>query len=323
MKISVVSSILNDYSLDESLQYLSSQGVDQFELGVGGYPGKAHADALLLSKDAKAREKLQEAFAKNKMSISALAVHGNCVHPDKSVAASFEADFRAACVLAGQLGIDRLVTFSGCPGSDPDAKQPSWVTCAWPPEYPAVLEWQWEKVLVPYWKEAVKFAADHGVKRIALEMHPGFCVYNPQTCLRLRDAVGDLIGANIDPSHLFWQGMDILEVIRVLGEKNAIYYFHAKDTQLMESNIRKKGVLDTVSFTRPAERSWVFRTLGYGHGAQLWKEILSMLKIMGYDDSISIEHEDGLMSPKEGLEKAITFLKSCVITQDNTNMWWA
>lgn len=148
-------------------------------------------------------------------------------------------------------------------------------------------------------------------------------MYNPQTCLRLRDAVGDLIGANIDPSHLFWQGMDILEVIRVLGEKNAIYYFHAKDTQLMESNIRKKGVLDTVSFTRPAERSWVFRTLGYGHGAQLWKQILSMLKIMGYDDSISIEHEDGLMSPKEGLEKAITFLKSCVITQDNTNMWWA
>ena len=323
MKISVVSSILGDYSLDESLKYLSSLGVDEFELGVGGYPGKAHADALVLSKDKAAREKLQETFAKYNMGISALSVHGNCVHPDKETAAKFEADFEAACVLAGQLGIVRLVTFSGCPGSDEGAKQPSWVTCAWPPEYPAVLEWQWEKVLIPYWKKAVKFAEDHGVKRIALEMHPGFCVYNPATCLRLRDAAGKLIGANIDPSHLFWQGMDILEVIRTLGEAKAIYYFHAKDTQMMEHNVRKNGVLDTKSFTLAADRSWVFRTLGYGHGSEQWKQIISMLKIMGYDDSVSIEHEDGLMSPKEGLEKAIAFLKTCVITQDNTNMWWA
>ena len=222
MKISVVSSILGDYSLDESLKYLSSLGVDEFELGVGGYPGKAHADALVLSKDKAAREKLQETFAKYNMGISALSVHGNCVHPDKETAAKFEADFEAACVLAGQLGIDRLVTFSGCPGSDEGAKQPSWVTCAWPPEYPAVLEWQWEKVLIPYWKKAVKFAEDHGVKRIALEMHPGFCVYNPATCLRLRDAAGKLIGANIDPSHLYWQGMDVVEVIRTLGEAKAV-----------------------------------------------------------------------------------------------------
>lgn len=323
MKISVVSSILGDYSLDESLKYLSGLGVDEFELGVGGYPGKAHADALVLSKDKAAREKLLETFKKYNMGISALSVHGNCVHPNKETAAKFEADFEAACILAGQIGIDRIVTFSGCPGSDPDAKQPSWVTCAWPSEYPQVLEWQWNEVLIPYWKKAVRFAADHGVKRIALEMHPGFCVYNPATCLRLREAVGDLIGANIDPSHLYWQGMDMLEVIRLLGEKKAIYYFHAKDTQMMPHNVRKNGVLDTKSFTMAPDRAWVFRTLGYGHGDMEWKQIISMLKIMGYDDSVSIEHEDGLMSPKEGLEKAISFLKECVITQDNTNMWWA
>ena len=257
------------------------------------------------------------------MGISALAVHGNCVHPDKKTAAAFEADFEAACVLAGQIGVDRIVTFSGCPGSDPDAKAPSWITCAWPPDYPKALEWQWNEVLIPYWKKAVRYAADHGVKRIALEMHPGFCVYNPATCLRLREAVGPLIGANIDPSHLFWQGMDILEVIRELGGKGAIYYFHAKDTQIMESAVRKNGVLDTKSFTDAAHRSWIFRTLGYGHDLGLWKQIVSMLKIMGYDDSISIEHEDGLMSPKEGLEKAIRLVKECIITEGNTNMWWA
>ena len=203
MKISVVSSILGDYSVDESLKYLSGLGVDEFELGVGGYPGKAHADALVLSKDKKAREELLETFRKYNMGISALAVHGNCVHPDRATAEKFEADFEAACVLAGQIGVDRLVTFSGCPGSDPDAKAPSWITCAWPPDYPKALEWQWKEVLIPYWKKAVKFAADNGVKKIALELHPGFCVYNPATLLRLRETAGELIGANIDPSHLF------------------------------------------------------------------------------------------------------------------------
>ena len=321
MKISVVSSILGDYSLDESLKYLSGLGVDQFELGVGGYPGKAHADALVLSKDKAAREKLLETFKKYNMGISALAVHGNCVHPNKEIAASFEADFEAACVLAGQIGVDRLVTFSGCPGSDPDAKAPSWITCAWPSDYPKALEWQWNEVLIPYWEKAVKFAADNGVKKIALEMHPGFCVYNPATVHRLRNAVGKLIGANLDPSHLLWQGMDILEVIRVLGD--ALYYFHAKDTQLVEHNIRKNGVLDTKSFTDISNRSWVFRTLGYGHDIGLWKQIFSALFVAGYNDSISIEHEDGLMSPKEGLEKAVKLVQECIIREGNTNMWWA
>ena len=322
MKISVVSGILGDYSLDESLSYLSGLGVDEFELGVGGYPGKAHADALILSKDKKARQELMDTFKRHNMGISALAVHGNCVHPDKATAAMYEADFEAACVLAGQIGIDRIVTFSGCPGSDPDAKAPSWITCAWPPDYPKALEWQWNEVLIPYWEKAVKFAADNGVKKIALEMHPGFCVYNPATLHRLRNAVGNVIGANLDPSHLFWQGMDILEVIRELGD--AIYYFHAKDTQLIMHNVRKNGVLDTKSFTEAADRSWSFRTLGYGHDIGLWEQIFSALKVAGYDDSISIEHEDGLMSPKEGLEKAIRLVQDCMIRGgSNENMWWA
>ena len=323
MKISVVSGILGDYSLDESLKYLHGLGVDEFELGVGGYPGKAHADALVLSKDKKAREQLLETFERNKMGISALSVHGNCVHPDPEVRGRFEADYEAACVLAGQIGVKRIVTFSGCPGSDEGARMPSWVTCAWPTEYQDVLNWQWEKVLIPYWKEAAKFAADHGVEKIALELHPGFCVYNPATCLRLRAAVGDIIGANIDPSHLLWQGMDILEVIRDLGEAKAIHYFHAKDTQLFEHNIRKNGVLDTTSLADIPNRAWAFRTLGYGHGEGLWKQIFSALKIAGYDDTVSIEHEDALMSPKEGLEKAVKLVKESIITESNENLFWA
>lgn len=320
MKLSVVNGVFGGMSLEDSLKKLNELGVPELELGVGGYPGTVHADAKVLIKDKAARDKLMDTFKKYNVGISAISVHGNCVHPNKEVARSFEEDFEAACILAGQIGIDRIITFSGCPGSDPDAKNPSWVTCAWPNEYLDELDYQWNEVLIPYWKKAVKFAADHGVKRIALEMHPGFCVYNPETCLKLRAAVGDMIGANVDPSHLLWQGMDIVDVINYLGD--AIYYFHAKDTLLNESNIRRNGVLDAKPYTDLKNRSWVFRTMGYGTDEVTWKKIISQLKVVGYDDSISIEHEDSLMSPMEGLEKAVKFLQKIIITEKAGEAWW-
>lgn len=320
MQLSVVNGVFGGMSLEDSLKKLNELGVPQLELGVGGYPGTVHADAKVLIKDEAARKRLMDTFRKYNVGISAISVHGNCVHPNKEVAKSFEEDFEAACILAGQIGIDRIITFSGCPGSDPDAKNPSWVTCAWPNEYLDELDYQWNEVLIPYWKKAVKFAADHGVKRIALEMHPGFCVYNPETCLKLRAAVGDMIGANLDPSHLLWQGMDIVDVINELGD--AIYYFHAKDTLLNASNIRRNGVLDAKPYTDLKHRSWVFRTMGYGTDEVTWKKIISQLKVVGYDDSISIEHEDSLMSPMEGLGKAVKFLQNIIITEKAGEAWW-
>lgn len=319
MQLSVVNGVFGGMTLDESLKYLSDRGVHQLELGVGGYPGTVHADAKVLIHDEEGRRRLMETFEKYGATISALSVHGNCVHPNKAIAAKFEEDFEAACVLAGQIGVKRIVTFSGCPGGDPKSVQPNWVTCAWPPEYLDILEYQWKKVLIPYWKKAVKFAAANGVEKIALEMHPGFCVYNPETLLKLRAAVGPMIGANLDPSHLIWQGMDIVEVIRYLGD--AIYYFHAKDTEMIMPNVRKNGVLDTKHYSDFANRSWVFRTMGYG--TDNWKQILSALKVAGYDDSISIEHEDGLMTATEGLDKAIDYLKGMIIVGGKADMWWA
>lgn len=320
MQLSVVNGVFGGMSLEDSLKKLNELGVPQLELGVGGYPGTVHADAKILIRDEAARKRLMDTFRKYNVGISAISVHGNCVHPNKEVAKSFEEDFEAACILAGQIGIGRIITFSGCPGSDPDAKNPSWVTCAWPNEYLDEHDYQWNEVLIPYWKKAVKFAADHGVKRIALEMHPGFCVYNPETCLKLRAAVGDMIGANLDPSHLLWQGMDIVDVINELGD--AIYYFHAKDTLLNASNIRRNGVLDAKPYTDLKHRSWVFRTMGYGTDEVTWKKIISQLKVVGYDDSISIEHEDSLMSPMEGLGKAVKFLQNIIITEKAGEAWW-
>ena len=148
-----------------------------------------------------------------------------------------------------------------------------------------------------------------------------FCVYNPKTLLKLREAVGDIIGANFDPSHLFWQGIDPVEAIKYL--KGAIYHFHAKDTKIDNANTAVNGVLDTSSYSNILERSWVFRTVGYGHNAKDWSDMISTLKATGYDGAISIEHEDGLMSPKEGLEKAIKFLKDVLIYESAGEMWWA
>ena len=320
MQLCVFSPALADMSLDAALAYLKGLGVEALELGVGGYPGTAHADAKKLVKDAKARQELLDTFEKHQINLVALSVHGNCVHPNPEIAAKFEEDYEAACELCGQLGVDHLVTFSGCPG-DGKGDQPNWVTCTWPTEYRKVLDYQWNEVLIPYWQKAAKIAEEGGVKYVALEMHPGFCVYNPDSLLRLRAAVGDIVGANLDPSHLIWQGMDIVSVIRYLGK--AIHFFHAKDTEMHPEVAKRTGVLETKPFDKERDRAWLFRTVGHGMSEQKWKQIFGALRMEGYDYALSIEHEDSLMTPREGLESAIGFLQRNMIRQKMEGaLWW-
>jgi sugar phosphate isomerase/epimerase len=257
------------------------------------------------------------------LEISALSAHGNAVHPDKAIAKKFDEDLTSAILLAEKLGVPVVNTFSGCPGGSPEDKTPNWVTCPWPDDFSEILEYQWNDVLIPYWKEKVAFAKAHNVHKIALELHPGFCVYNTRSLLKLREAVGPEIGANLDPSHLIWQGMDLIAVIRELGKANAIFHFHAKDTKVDAINTAVNGVLDTQHYSEELTRSWIFRSVGYGHGEDYWKAIASELRLAGYDYAISIEHEDSLMSGKEGLLKAIGCLKNSLIFEDRGNMYWA
>lgn len=321
MELSVMSPVLRALNLDEALGYLHSLGVDSLELGAGGNPGKAHMDPAEYLAHPEKIEELKALLKKHNMKISALACHGNPVHPNKKIAKEFHDDFVNAMKVAVQLGVDTIIGFSGCPGDSENSKYPNWVTCAWPTDFLEILDWQWNEVLIPYWKETAALAKEIGIKKIAFEMHPGFCVYNPATLLRLREAVGDIIGANVDPSHLFWQGMDPCEAIKEL--KGAIYHFHAKDTKIDEANTAKNGVLDTGNYGDVLGRSWVFRTVGYGHSELVWNNIISTLKAVGYNGAISIEHEDALMSPKEGLEKAVALLKKTIIYEQAGQMWWA
>ncbi len=321
MKLGVMNPVLNEFSFEDALKYLNSLGVQCIEIGAGGFPGDAHLKpAELLSAPEKVRE-YKELVAKYGLEIAAISCHGNPLHPQKEAAEKYHNEFKNAILAAEALGVKTIIGFSGCPGDCENSMYPNWVTCAWPDYFGKILDWQWNEKVIPYWKEMAEFAESHGIEHIAFEMHPGFVVYNPETLLRLRAAVGDIIGANFDPSHLFWQGIDAVAAIKAL--KGAIYHFHAKDTRIDESNTKVNGVLDCKSYADIMNRSWVFRTVGYGHGKEVWNDIISALKTVGYDGPVCIEHEDGLMSPKEGLEKAVAFLNDVLIYEQAGEMWWA
>ena len=322
MKLSVLANLYGTKTLDETLGILTGLGVHTVELGAGGYPGKAHCNPEELLADEAKYEAFLATLNKYDVTVCALAAHGNALHPDAAVAAQFDKDFRNAVLLAEKMGVDTVITFSGCPGDHEGAKYPNWVTCPWPDDYLKILDWQWNEKVIPYWKEAAAFAEAHNVPHIAFEMHPGFCVYNPETLLRLRAAVGPAIGANFDPSHLIWQGMDPVAAIRELA--GAIYHVHAKDTKIDGYNVAKNGVLDTKHYGDELHRAWVFRTVGYGNGESYWRDLVSNLRLCGYDKVLSIEHEDSLMTPTEGLQKAISFLKEVLIFDaKNTDVFWA
>jgi len=323
MKLGTFTVVLGDRPLDEACEFLSKHGVQMVEIGCGGFPGRAHCNPDILLNDEQELQKFKDTIKKYNLEISALSAHGNMVHPDSKLAAQFDEDLTKAILLAEKLGVEVVCTFSGCPGGSAEDKTPNWVTCPWPEDFSHTLDYQWNEVLIPYWKKKVAFAKAHGIHKIALEMHPGFCVYNTSTLLKLRHAVGTEIGANFDPSHLIWQGMDPCASIRALGKEKAIFHFHAKDTKIDPYNNAVNGVLDTGHYGNESERSWIFRSVGYGHGDEFWKAIVSELRMAGYDYALSIEHEDGLMSGREGLLKAVEFLKTVLIYEDRGSMYWA
>ena len=321
MKLGVFTTLLQNLPLEEALKYFKSLGIEMIELGCGGFPGKAHCDAKDFLAHPEKIDKMLSTLKQYHLEIAALSTHGNAVHPKPEIARQFHEDFENTVLLAEKMGVETVVTFSGCPGGCPEDKTPNWVTCPWPDDFSEILQYQWNEVLIPYWKKEAAFAKEHGV-RVAFEMHPGFCVYNPETMLKLRAACGDNLGANFDPSHLFWQGIDPVAAIRKLGD--AIFYFHAKDTKIDEINTAVNGVLDTKHYGDEIHRSWIFRSVGYGHSLQVWRDMMSALRMVGYSGPISIEHEDSLMSVPEGLSKAVATLKEAMLFEEiSGGMWWA
>lgn len=320
MRIGLFTPLFHTLSLDDLFFELKKYPeITAVEIGCGGWPGSDHIDVDHLLKDRAAAKEYRQRFVDAGLVISALSCHNNPVHPRSEIAKRDREIIERTLQLAECLEVPVVIGFSGCPGGGPGDSFPNWITSAWPPEYLEALNWQWEHELIPYWRETETRAAAAGVK-IALEAHPGFCVFNPETLLRLREATGPALGINLDPSHMWWQGIDIPTAIANLGP--AIFHFHAKDVVINANQTRANGVLDTKSYERMQERSWLFRSVGWGHGELDWKAIASALRLAGYDYVMSIEHEDALASTAEGLRSALNTLSRSLLSEAPVKAYW-
>jgi sugar phosphate isomerase/epimerase len=310
LKIGMFTDSLGAMSFEEVLEQSARLGLDTVEFGCGNWSSAPHLNVAELLNSGSARAAFEAAIAGHGLEISALNCSGNQLHPGEP-GKRHHAVVLDTIRLAGLLGIERVAMMSGCPGAPGDSHA-NWVTTEWPPEVREILRWQWDEVLIPYWRELVAFGAKHGVKKFCLELHGHQNVYSVGTLMRLRDAVGESVGANFDPSHLVWMGADPMQAVRELG--SATYHVHAKDTRL-QPLAGINGVIDTMQADRFRERAWSYVTLGYGHGEEWWRAFCLALADADYEGTLSIEHEDFLMPPLEGVEKSVALLRDVVFNR--------
>ncbi|MBM7553540.1 sugar phosphate isomerase/epimerase family protein [Thalassobacillus pellis] len=322
MKLGVFTVLFSDKSFEDMLDYVKESGLDAVEIGTGGNPGNAHCDLDGLLESEGKRKEFMDAINSRGLTISAFSCHANPISPDEAYAKDSDETFRKTVRLAEMLDVPVVNCFSGTAGGHEGAKYPNWPVTPWPTEYSDVLKWQWEEKLIPYWKDAGKFAEEHNVK-IGLELHGGFLVHTPYTMLKLREATSPAVGANLDPSHLWWQGIDPVAAIKILAKEGALHHFHAKDTYIDQDNVNMHGLLDMQPYGDVKTRAWTFRSVGCGHSVQEWSDMISALRTYGYDYVVSIEHEDPLMSIDEGFQRAVSNLQSVLIREKPPEMWWA
>lgn len=311
MKIGMLTDSLPHLGFEEMLRAAAELGIECLEFACGNWSSAPHLALDLLLESSEARREFVAKIAAHGLTISALNCSGNPLFPGAEGARQHDVTLKTFR-LARLLGIDRIVMMSGLPGGPGDAN-PNWIVTAWPPETQAILKYQWEKVAIPYWRNLVKHAAKCGVEKICIEIHGTQLVYNIDTMLKLRDAAGERVGANYDPSHMMWMGGDPLMGMKRL--KGAIYHVHAKDTKIDPENAGINTRLETKSNDRVDARAWNYVTLGFGHGESWWRDFIARLAQLGYDGVLSIEHEDNTMSPQEGLRRSVEFLQKMIIRE--------
>ena len=304
MKLGFVSDSLGGMSFTDMLDNAQRMGVSGVEVNTCGWSTAPHCDMQQLLSSATARSDFVNAFDARGLEIISLNANGNPLHPTDPLQGE---GLKNTLRLAGELGIKTVCTMSGLPAGSATDTMPNWVVSSWPPETQDILRYQWQEKLIPFWTDIAAMAQHYGVDRIALELHGNQCVYNVPSLLKLRDEIGPVIGANLDPSHLFWMGADPLVAAEALGD--AIYHVHAKDTMLNGPVQATTSLLENGSLMDIPARSWSYITLGFGHGEEWWRQFCYRLKMAGYDGWLSIEHEDVLLNSLEGLEKSVSLLQ--------------
>jgi len=305
MKIGMITDSLGALSFDELLDTAAELGIERLEFAGGNWSRAPHLALDRMLDSAAERREFTAKLAHHGISISALNCSGNPLHPGE-IGKQHREVTQKTIALAGLMGVERVVMMSGCPGGPGDANA-NWVTTSWPPETQAILRYQWEEVLIPYWRELVAYARGWGVNKLCLELHGHQNVYNVATFYRLREAVGDTVGVNFDPSHLMWMGADPLAASAALG--SAIYHVHAKDTRLEPEALARDGRIEIRSAEQVEQRVWNYVTLGHGHDEAWWRRFCQALAAVGYDDVLSIEHEDMALPPVEGVAQSVALLR--------------
>ena len=297
-----------DLPYPQMLDFCVEQGVFNLEIGTGNWSSAPHMDLDALLSSPAARTAWMDEQRRRGIELCALNCSGNplAYAHEREVT---EKTFR----LAGLLGVTKIVMMSGLPSGCPGDKTPVWVTTSWPPETQDILEYQWNQVAIPQWRELARLAADCGITRIALENHGAQLVYNPETLLRLRDAVGPIVGMNLDPSHLFWMGGDPIEAARLLGRHNALYHVHAKDSRPERGLWGPNGMLDTKPIGAFRDRAWNYVSVGAGHGQQWWQEFFSAVRMAGYDEAVALEMEDLTLPMREGHVASLRTLREALV----------
>lgn len=303
MELGLYTDSVGHLGLAEVLDLAAAIGVKGIEIAAGGQSPAPHMRVFELLEDARARSRFQDAFQRRDLRIAALNCSAWPLHP---LAGERHLEIiRATIRLAELLAVRKIVTMSGTPGDGRDASTINWVWYPWPPEMVELRERQWATA-IPFWRDLAGYARERGIDSIAFELHPLHLVYNVPTLLRMREAVGPIIGANVDPSHMFWQQMDPIAVIGALGP--AVQHVHLKDTQLVTEQVALAGVLDGRPFEDPAQRAWIFRTIGRGHDVGFWVRFVAALRAAGYDDVLSIENEDVTQPPVDGVTEAAALM---------------
>jgi sugar phosphate isomerase/epimerase len=320
VQLGVVSWVWQTKPIETAVAEAHRLGLRHMEVGAAGYLGGVHCNPVKLIEDRQAFDRFKALFEEHDVAISALAVHGEPLHGDPAISGPYDRDLRAAIELASRLGVKTLTLLAGLPPATENDTEPNWIAYPYPPRNIDRIEWQWNERLVPYWQTRARIAEDSGV-RFAFEIHPGDMCYQPSRLMRLRSEVGPVVGANLDPSHLIWQGMDLPSVVHYLGD--AIYNMHAKESEVNSRVARIDGIIETRDWVRAQDRGWNFRTAGYSKSQLWWRELISALQVIGFQGVLAYEHEDVLIDPLEGLEKGIEFLRGVIVDRPRVHkMWW-
>jgi len=308
MLIGLTTDSLSHFTFDKLVETAAKLGIHTLEFGCGNWSAAPHVNLNALLDSESERSKFLAKIRAHGLEISALNCSGNQLSPGERGKAHDQV-VRKTFKLAGLLGVKRIVMMSGLPGG-PGDQNANWIVTAWPPEVHDILRYQWETVALPYWHDLANEARENGIEKICIEQHAHQLVYNTETLLKLREAVGEMIGVNFDPSHALWMGGDPLLAIREL--RGVIYHVHAKDTRVDPHISALNTVLETKANERVSERAWNYVTLGYGHSELWWREFVSQLKQNGYDDVLSIEHEDLNLPPLVGVQRSVDLLKNVI-----------